>query len=295
MAHILKNNHLELHIDAPTENYSCTRFDWTGKISQLKFQNIPLTTIENTDLINTACFGKGFYNEFGIDTPLGFHETAIGGWFHKIGIGLLKKENEQYLFHKKYAVKPAKFSVSTEANAVIIHCTSEAFNGYSYKLTKEIKLNSSSFTIKYTLHNTGEKEIVTDEYVHNFMATDNALKGKEYALEFPFKLEPPLFDETVNTEQKVTIGSNRITFKETPKEQFFFSNLSGGKLENAAWTLLNSNTKIGIQETGNFQTNKMNVWGWGHVISPELFFKINIKAGKALEWTRTFEVFKINS
>ena len=295
MAHILKNNHLELHIDAPTENYSCTRFDWTGKISQLKFQNIPLTTIENTDLINTACFGKGFYNEFGIDTPLGFHETAIGGWFHKIGIGLLKKENEQYLFHKKYAVKPAKFSVSTEANAVIIHCTSEAFNGYSYKLTKEIKLYSSSFTIKYTLHNTGEKEIVTDEYVHNFMATDNALKGKEYALEFPFKLEPPLFDETVNTEQKVAIGSNRITFKETPKEQFFFSNLSGGKLENAAWTLLNSNTKIGIQETGNFQTNKINVWGWGHVISPELFFKINIKAGKALEWTRTFEVFKINS
>ncbi|MDB9956309.1 hypothetical protein OAD46_03600 [Flavobacteriaceae bacterium] len=295
MAHILKNNHLELHIDAPTENYSCTRFDWTGKISQLKFQNIPLTTIENTDLINTACFGKGFYNEFGIDTPLGFNETAIGGWFHKIGIGLLKKENEQYLFHKKYAVKPAKFSVSTEANAVIIHCTSEAFNGYSYKLTKEIKLYSSSFTIKYTLHNTGEKEIVTDEYVHNFMATDNALKGKEYALEFPFKLEPPLFDETVNTEQKVTIGSNRITFEETPKEQFFFSNLSGGKLENAAWTLLNSNTKIGIQETGNFQTNKMNVWGWGHVISPELFFKINIKAGKALEWTRTFEVFKINS
>jgi len=295
MAHILKNNHLELHIDAPTENYSCTRFDWTGKISQLKFQNIPLTTIENTDLINTACFGKGFYNEFGIDTPLGFNETDIGGWFHKIGVGLLKKENEQYLFHKKYAVKPAKFSVSTEANAVIIHCTSEAFNGYSYKLTKEIKLYSSSFTIKYTLHNTGEKEIVTDEYVHNFMATDNALKGKEYALEFPFKLEPPLFDETVNTEQKVTIGSNRITFKETPKEQFFFSNLSGGKLENAAWTLLNSNTKIGIQETGNFQTNKMNVWGWGHVISPELFFKINIKAGKALEWTRTFEVFKINS
>ena len=295
MAHILKNNHLELHIDAPTENYSCTRFDWTGKISQLKFQNIPLTTIENTDLINTACFGKGFYNEFGIDTPLGFHETAIGGWFHKIGIGLLKKENEQYLFHKKYAVKPAKFSVSTEANAVIIHCTSEAFNGYSYKLTKEIKLYSSSFTIKYTLHNTGEKEIVTDEYVHNFMATDNALKGKEYALEFPFKLEPPLFDETVNTEQKVTIGSNRITFEETPKEQFFFSNLSGGKLENAAWTLLNSNTKIGIQEIGNFKTDKINLWGWGHVISPELFFKINIKAGKALEWTRTFEVFKINS
>ena len=295
MAHILKNNHLELHIDAPTENYSCTRFDWTGKISLLKFQNISVTTLENTDLINTACFGKGFYNEFGIDTPLGFNETAIGGWFHKIGVGLLKKENEQYLFHKKYAVKPAKFSVSTEANAVIIHCTSEAFNGYSYKLTKEIKLYSSSFTIKYTLHNTGEKEIVTDEYTHNFMAINKASIGQNYELSFPFQLKPALFEETVNTEQKVAIGDQKIKFKDTPKEPFFFSNLSGGNQVHAEWKLTDLKTNIGIRETGNFQTNKMNVWGWGHVISPELFFKINIKAGKSLEWTRTFEVFKINS
>ena len=295
MTYVLKNKKLEIYVDAPSENYNCTRFDWTGKISKVRFQNISVTTVENTNLINTACFGKGLFNEFGIDTPLGFNETAIGGWFHKIGIGLLKKEDDHYLFHKKYAVKPANFAVFSKANKVIITCVSEAVNGYSYELTKEIELHHSSFTVKYTLHNTGEKEIVTDEYVHNFMAINNASIGKDYELSFPFKLQPMFFDETVNTEQKVTIGSNRITFEETPKEQFFFSNLSGGKLENAAWTLLNSNTKIGIQETGNFQTNKMNVWGWGHVISPELFFKINIKAGKALEWTRTFEVFKINS
>ena len=295
MTHILKNNHLELHIDAPTENYSCTRFDWTGKISLLKFQNISVTTLENTDLINTACFGKGFYNEFGIDTPLGFNETAIGGWFHKIGVGLLKKENEQYLFHKKYAVKPAKFSVSTEANAVIIHCTSEAVNGYSYKLTKEIELHHSSFTIKYTLHNTGEKEIVTDEYTHNFMAINKASIGQNYELSFPFQLKPALFEETVNTEQKVAIGDQKIKFKDTPQEPFFFSNLSGGNQVHAEWKLTDLKTNIGIRETGNFQTNKINLWGWGHVISPELFFKINIKAGKSLEWTRTFEVFKINS
>jgi hypothetical protein len=295
MAHILKNNHLELHIDAPTENYSCTRFDWTGKISQLKFQNIPLTTVENTDLINTACFGKGFYNEFGIDTPLGFHETAIGGWFHKIGVGLLKKEDDHYLFHKKYAVKPAKFSVFSEANAVMIRCTSEAVNGYSYKLTKKIKLYSSSFTIKYTLHNTGEKEIVTDEYTHNFMAINKASIGQNYELSFPFQLKPALFEETVNTEQKVAIGDQKIKFKDTPKEPFFFSNLSGGNQVHAEWKLTDLKTNIGIRETGNFQTNKINLWGWGHVISPELFFKINIKAGKSLEWTRTFEVFKINS
>lgn len=295
MTHIIKNDTLEVAIDLPLENYKGSRFDWAGKISSIKFENLPLTTIEDTGSKDVNFLGKGLYNEFGITSPIGFEETPLGGWFHKIGIGLLKKEHKNYLFHRNYLIKPAYFDITYQDQKIIIVCKSESVNGYSYILKKEISISESSILINYFLENTGEKQIITDEYVHNFMATDNALKGKEYALEFPFKLEPPLFDETVNTEQKVTIGSNRITFKETPKEPFFFSNLSGGKLENAAWTLLNSNTKIGIQETGNFQTNKINLWGWGHVISPELFFKINIKAGKSLEWTRTFEVFKINS
>jgi hypothetical protein len=295
MAYVLKNKNLEIHVDIPSENYSCTRFDWTGKISKVRFQNIPLTTVESTDLTNTACFGEGLYNEFGIDTPLGFNETPIGGWFHKIGVGLLKKEDDHYLFHKKYAVKPAKFAVFSEANKVTITCVSETVNGYSYELTKEIELHLSRFTIKYKLHNTGEKKMVTDEYIHNFMAIGNSLIGKEYALEFPFKLEPSLFEETVNTEQKVAIGSNHITFNGSPKEPFFFSNLTGSTSKNAAWTLLNSNAKIGIQETGNFQTDKVNLWGCGHVISPELFFKISIKPNESAEWSRAYEVFKMNS
>jgi hypothetical protein len=106
--------------------------------------------------------------------------------------------------------------------------------------------------------------MLTDAYVHNFMAIGHTLIGKEYALEFPFKLEPSLFEETVNTEQKVAISSNRIPFNGSPKEPFFFSNLTGSTSKNAAWTLLNSTAKKGIQETGNFQTNKVNLWGWGH-------------------------------
>jgi len=295
MTHIIKNDTLEVAIDLPLENYEGSRFDWTGKISSVKFKSLPLTTIEDTGSKDVNFLGKGLYNEFGITSPIGFEETPMGGWFHKIGIGLLKKEHKNYLFHRNHLIKPASYDISYEDHQIKIICKSELVNGYSYLLKKEITVSKNSFTIDYSLHNTGEKKIITDEYVHNFMAINNALIGEDYTLKFPFQINPSLFDETVNTEQKVTIGSNRITFKETPKEQFFFSNLSGGKLENAAWTLLNSNTKIGIQETGNFQTNKMNVWGWGHVISPELFFKINIKAGKALEWTRTFEVFKINS
>jgi hypothetical protein len=294
MTHILKNKNLEIKIDFPLENYNFSRFDWTGKIVDLKFQNIQLTTVERTDGQNEDSFGKGFYNEFGIDTALGFEDTEIGGWFHKIGVGLLKKEDSQYQFSKNYEIKPAEFKISTEPDRILIRCKSEAINGYSYLLQKEVQLAESGFILKYYLQNTGEKDINTDEYVHNFTAINNDLIGNKYLLKFPFQIKPELFSETVNPELKVDIGQHEIRYNGTPNEQFFFSNLSGNDNVDASWQLINLESKIGISESGSFQTNKVNLWGWRHVICPELFFKINIKPGQTAQWTRNYKVQKID-
>ena len=294
MTHIIKNNTLEVAVDIPLENYKGSRFDWSGKISSIKFENLPLTTIEDTESKNINFLGKGLYNEFGITSPVGFEETPMGGWFHKIGVGLLKKEHKNYLFHRNHLIKPAHFDITYKDQKIIIVCKSESVNGYSYILKKEISISKNSILINYFLENTGEKQIITDEYVHNFMAIDNALIDKDYTLKFPFPLNPTLFDETVNSENKVEIGSDNISFNETPKKQFFFSNLTGGKELQAEWVLTNLKTGVGIKEIGNFKTNKINLWGWGHVISPELFFKISVNPKKTMEWSRKFEVFKIN-
>jgi hypothetical protein len=295
LTHILKNINLEIHIDTPYENYNFSRFDWTGKIVEVIFQNIKLSGVENTECHNEHYFGKGFYNEFGIDKALGFDEAEIGGWFHKIGVGLLRKDDNQYQFGKNYEIKPAEFNIISKSSSLIIICKSEIINGYSYLLRKEIELNSSSFTINYHLQNTGEKDIVTNEYVHNFTAINNDLIGRNYILKFPFHLKPDLFGETVNPELKVDIGLNEIKFNSSPEEQFFFSNLSGNKIVNAKWELTNVESNIGISESGSFQTNKVNLWGWKHVISPELFYNIFIKPGKSVEWTRNYNVYNIIS
>ena len=113
-------------------------------------------------------------------------------------------------------------------------------------------------------------------------------------LKFPFKLKPALFNKTVNPEQKVDIGHNKIRFSSSPNEQFFFSNISGNENNNAAWELINSKNGIGISEIGSFQTNKVNLWGWKHVISPELFFNIFIKPNQSIDWTRTYTIFNVN-
>ena len=161
MPHLLKNKDLILQVDLPEEGYTFSRFDWTGKISKVTYKNVDISGREKPDGRDQDLFGRGFFNEFGIDTALGFEETEKGDWFHKIGIGLLKKDSSEYMFHKMYQIRPAHFKSKGDSGKIVMTCTSEAVNGYSYVLEKEIRLEESGFSINYKLRNTGEKKIST--------------------------------------------------------------------------------------------------------------------------------------
>lgn len=293
MSHTLKNKNLEIQLDNPYENYQGSRFDWSGKIAQVTYKDIALSVPERPGHQNDDRFGKGFYNEFGIDTALGFDQAKEGEWFHKIGVGLLRKEGSQYRFDKDYQIRPAGFKIIPLRHKILMSCRSEAVNGYAYELEKEIQIKDDGFSISYYLKNTGEKEIITDEYTHNFMAIDKQETGPDYHLKFPFEINPELFEENVNPEAKVDFVANQIGFKSTPIEPFFFSNLSGQQYAKASWELINQKIKVGIREIGSFETDKVNVWGWNHVISPELFMKIALKPGQAVRWYRNYQVFEI--
>ncbi|MBT8179884.1 MAG: hypothetical protein HKP60_12275 [Eudoraea sp.] len=289
----LKNNTLEVHLDLPMEGYSYSRFDWSGKITKVKYRDIPMTTIERTDNIDPDLFGKGLYNEFGIETALGFDEIETGDWFHKIGVGALKKHNTSYLFSDSYEIRPARFEFETKANTLIIRCVSETLNGYAYLLQKEFTIKESSLLISYQLQNTGEKSIHTDEYAHNFLAINQAKISKDYVLKFPFHFKEKGFEMFVNPEQQLTLNFGDIGFNGSPKEQFFISHLNGIENVPASWELQNLNHKLGIREHGSFSTNKVNLWGWEHVVSPELFHQISIEPGETTEWSRTYEFFEV--
>ncbi len=293
MTHLLKNKNLEIQIDLPLTNYNFSRFDWTGKIVSVKYKGIYISGVEKLNDEDDTKSGKGFYNEFGIEAPVGYNEIPEGDWFHKIGVGLLKKDGGEYLFSKPYEIQPASFKVSSKTDKIMISCKAQNANGYDYVYKREIILVESGFVIHYSLKNTGEKTIHTDEYVHNFIAINKELVGSDYILKFPFNIKPELFKGNVNPEGKVEIGEKEITFNGTPDQQFFFSNLSGNENLDASWELINTRTKIGISETGSFKTNKVNLWGWTHVISPELFFSISVKPGEEIEWSRTYHVFDL--
>jgi len=291
---VLKNKNIEIQIDLPQSDYDFSRFDWTGKIVSVTWKNTLVSGMERPDSVDENKIGKGFYNEFGLHKAVGFDETPEGEWFHKIGIGLLKKEGSDYVFSRSYEIQPAGFTVKSLPEKVQIICQSKPYNGYSYILEKEIVLNENGFTIQYSLKNTGKKDIVTNEYVHNFISINKDLIGKDYILNFPFEIKPDLFEGNVNPEGIVQIGQKEITFTDTPKEQFYLGNLSGSEEVTASWEVRNLKAGIGIRESGDFKTTRVNLWGWGHVVSPELFFDISLKPGEEIRWSRTYTVFELN-
>lgn len=290
---LLTNKNLSLSIDLPHEGYQRSRFDWTGKITQVWFRGISLTTEETLTGIEGLHYGKGFYNEFGMGSLPGFAEAEIGDWCHKIGVGLLRKKSTRYLFHEEHETKPATFVVKNQADSCWIQATSQEVNGYAYLLQKEIRILENGFLIEYHLSNTGTKPFSTSEYTHNFLSINSARIGKAYHLTVPFTIQPAGFGETVNPESAVKMGNQDVTFTKTPTQQFFFSNLSGAEEVPAQWELRHAEHQISIRESADFYTNNVNLWGWQHVISPEIFIEIHLCPGQVKSWSRKYEVFEL--
>jgi hypothetical protein len=289
MGHIIRNKHLEVHLDLPHENYQQSRFDWTGKITTVQYKGICLTGTELAQSTDNNS-GRGLYNEFGFKLPLGFEEIKQGEWFHKIGVGLLQKDGSKYDFLKAYKIRPANFDMRVSKHKVTFICQSELSSGYAYLLKKTIQLDKVGWDICYSLENTGTKTIVTNEYTHNFIALNGAPTDSSYHLSFPFDIRQGSFDETINPEELVSIGTRDIQFLAQPTKPFFFSYMSGVEPVAAQWTLENKSIGITLSEKGDFQTQNVCLWGAGHVISPELFKEIHLPAGQSTTWTRVYRI-----
>jgi len=283
---VLRNKDIELHLASPLENYQLSRFDWTGKIEKVLFQGKQISGVEIVGHEDSHTIGKGFYNEFGIEKAIGFEDIQVGEWFHKIGVGLLKKEGPKYDFAHQYAIKPAKFDLNCESEKAMIKCTSSEYNGYAYQLHKVIRLIENGFVIEYRLINLGEKPIITDEYNHNFIAL--LLEDKSYNLKFSFRLQKEKFDEFLDPEDRIKVGVKEMKLKAPIINPFFISNLSGNEVVKAEWEIGNLKDGVSIKESDDFTTSKINLWGWKKVVSPELFFDIHIEPGKSMEWKRKY-------
>jgi hypothetical protein len=293
MSLVLRNNRLELQIDEPGQVYKMSRFDYTGKISQVILDSsYSFCSQEILNGFDKEKSGRGLYNEFGISDPVGFDDCKPGEQFLKIGVGLLTRPDDKpYDFMRLYEISPCRNDFIAEESWVKFSANPLNCRGYEVKYTKLIKLNNNSFTIQYEIQNTGSKIINTSEYCHNFIAINRSFLDENYTLKFPFKIDRSAMDEIVNPEDVIAFKDKRMIFRNNVTEEFFFSHLEYENGLLGMWEITNDKHGVGVRETTDFVPSKINIWGWKHVVSPELFCKISIEPGQTMTWQRKFEFY----
>jgi hypothetical protein len=193
--------------DKPDSFYHGTRFDNFGTIGSLVYGDTDFYkpwfdfTADVRDYVMTnqgvvagfASADAGPVEEFSTDNKgLGFDEAPVGGSFIKIGVGVLRKSDDQpYSQFRTYAVvDPGKKTVKSTKNQITF--TQDIFdpdNGYGYHYVKTLRLvpGKPQLVIEHTLKNTGKKAFSTTVYDHNFLTVGN----QDVEITVPYTLTPP--------------------------------------------------------------------------------------------------------
>ncbi|MCC5889550.1 MAG: hypothetical protein JJU01_03205 [Alkalibacterium sp.] len=283
----LENSRLKVAIQEPGELYRGSRFDWTGFVSQITLDESVNFCVPEQLEEGKGTGGLGFCNEFGMEKPIGYDDIRPGEEFPKIGVGLLKKDTEEaYDFFKAYDVTPVETEIRQDDDSITFDLTSSSESDYSYRLVKKISLKVNRLTYSYQLKNTGKLPIHTNEYSHNFIGINNQAIGSGYRLTIP-NMED--IDIAVGSISK---SANQLTWEETPEADFYAS-ISWNKTDaDYNWDLYNNEVGAGVKELSDFKPSKVALWGYTHVVCPELFIDIDLEPGETKKWERVYEFYQ---
>jgi len=283
----LSNSRLSLEIAYPGEKYKGSRFDWNGFITQVTLDGVHTFCVPESLTPGAGSGGQGFCGEFGIENALGYEEAHVGHCFTKIGVGQLRKpDNQPYDFFRNYEVLPSSGSVTAAAHKVLFCTNSARVDGYSCKYEKEIVLAGDAFHISYSLTNTGSKKIDTTEYCHNFVGINQRPVSGAYKLKIPGRMT------LEKTKGDILESEGEVSWPEQQERQEFYCTFKDYDTQgDYSWELYNREAGVGVRETDDFPVFKFALWGSRHVISPETFIKLEVEPDATVTWKRSYEFF----
>jgi len=305
---VLKNDKLKFTLyepDAKKGFYRGTRFDHAGVFGHVEFAGHKIFgpwkdthDPTNHDDIVGPC------EEFGIEKPLGYDDAKVGETFLKIGVGELEKPKEaKYSFATKYKiVRPLewtrmRFERTMDFGGKVPEDASDQFwlteqkaNGYGYSYVKGVFLEKSAISITHTLKNTGEKQLTTDFYNHNFFNVDGDLVGPNYSFAFPDEVKAEnlrgKFGELIELKDK------GLRFKDKlPTVDFVMANLTGldaKEKKHRVFEMRHAPSGVRIEVEHSYSFAKFYVWGIKTTICPEPYMAIDLKPGEETKWSITY-------
>ena len=282
--------------DSATGYYRGTRFDWSGAIARLRWNNHeyfgewfarhdPLQHDGITGPVEEFLAG---------DSSVGYDEAKTGETFVRIGVGAVRKPVEPA--YRRFAtyeiVDPGRWKVSTGKDRVTyVHELRDA-NGYGYIYTKVLRLAKDTLVLEHRLKNTGRKPIVTMVYNHNFFTIDQQPTGPDVVVRFAFEPRAmrPLGELGALTGKELTF------VRELAKGQTVFAELDGFGPTAADYDIHveNRKTRAGVRITADQPISKFVFWSAPATVCPEPYIDASVAPGDESSWRITYQFYQLH-
>lgn len=309
----IRNGQVEAKLylpDAQRGFYKGTRFDWSGVIHSLQYAGHdfygPWFTkadppvhdfiYRGDDIIAGAASAvTGPADEFRV---IGFDEAKHGGTFLKIGVGMLRKPDEQpYDAYRAYEmVDGGHWTVAKKADAVeFTQVLGSVSAPYAYTYRKAVKLaeGKPQLLLEHELKNTGKTAIHSDVYNHNFLTLDAKPLKQGIIVSFPFNVQSPKPPDAKLAE----IRGKQIAYLSDLKDKdVVAAPIEGFNPASAAdhhVRIENKALGAGMTIQGDKPLSKASLWSIRSVLAVEPFIAVSVEPGEAFRWTTTYDYFTL--
>jgi hypothetical protein len=284
--------------DAQRGYYRGTRFDWDGVVAGLAYQghNFFGKWFDHYEpTLHDAIMGP--VEEFRTgETAIAYDDVRPGGFFLKIGVGLLKKLDDQpYSQFRTYPlVSPGKRGVTPESDRVTFTHEVSTGEGYAYSYRKVLRLalRKPELIIEHSLKNTGTKVLETSVYNHDFYMIDNQPAGPSYRVVFAFV--PQAKNDLKDIAE---ISGKELRYKRELQSghESLFTPIAGfgPKPTDNDITVENATAKAGVREIGNRPLSDINFWTIRSTVCPEAYISMKIQPGKTYTWKITYRFYTL--
>ena len=283
--------------DAENGYYRATRFDWAGAIASLEAGGHSYfgKWFDRYDpKINDAITGP--VEEFlSGDSSLGYDEAKTGGVFVRIGVGALRKpEEEKFQRFKTYEIVNAGRRTERHG-ADWVELTHELAdtNGYAYLYTKRLALTAgkAELVIEHSLKNTGAKPIDTSVYNHDFYMLDGQPTGPDIVVKFAF---PPQAATPLGALAEVR-GNELHYLSELQARQAAYTDFTGfgDTAAHNDFRVENRKTGAGVHQSGDLPVSKLVFWSIRTTVCPEAYVHLHVEPGKTVTWKIRYEFYSL--
>jgi hypothetical protein len=239
--------------------------------------------------VSTASGAAGPSEEF---TAIGFNEAGMGGKFLKIGVGVLKRDTDPYVFVHSYPVlnEGKRGYSATKTSVRLTQTLSDKDTGYGYNYAKTVKLipGKPQMQIEHVLTNTGKKDIVTSVYCHNFLSLSTGNENVELTAPFSLVAGKPLAADAASVNGKTLKYLRAVKEGESVTSPFTGYGTSASDYD---FKVVNTKTGFGQRIRADQPLSQINFWSIRTTFSWEPYIAISLKPGETKRWIYTYDYF----